>query len=223
MTRTVDTLAQSVAAALRQAIQDGVYLSGDKLIELAISQEMNVSQNTAREAIHILEYEGWAQKRARYGSHVRTFTREEAEEVYALWASVSALALGWALEHIPRTHLTQSLLPVIDNARAQVDTGNTHGVLSTLFNFHEALSSVIEHIGHRPQTGELLMRLRNQARLLELTRERQFPRSRAEWDALVLEYEHLMGMVKFADSNAAREAINERIEADGKALLGAIY
>ncbi len=218
-----DTLAQSVASALRQAIQDGFYVSGDKLIELAISQEMNVSQNTAREALHILEYEGWAQKRARHGSHVRTFTHEEAEEVYALWASVSGLALAWALEHIPRANLTQSLLPVIDNARAQVDAGNTHGVLSTLFTFHEALASVIEHIGNRPQTAELLMRLRNQARLLELTRERLNPRSRAEWDALVAEYEHLIGMVKFADSSAAREAITLRIEADGKALLGASY
>ena len=218
-----DTLAQSVASALRQAIQDGFYICGDRLIELAISQEMNVSQNTAREAIHILEQEGWAQKRARYGSHVYMFTREEAEEVYALWSSTSALALGWALENIPRAQLTQSLHPVIDNARAQVDAGNTHGVLSTLFTFHEALELVIERTGKRPQTAALLMRLRNQARLLELTRERLQPRTRAEWDALVGEYEHLIGIVKFADSSAAHEAISQRIASDGKALVGASY
>jgi DNA-binding GntR family transcriptional regulator len=223
MTQARETMAEAVAASLRQAIQDGFYICGDRLVELAIAQEMGVSQNTAREALYILEREGWAQKRPRCGSFVRGFTRDEVEELYALWASVAGLALAWMLEHIPRTHLTQSLIPVIESARAQVDASNTHGVLASLFAFHEALTAVLEHSGKRTQTAALLMRLHNQARLLELARARQQPRSRAEWDALVAEYEYLMGMIKFANSADAKEAISGRIEADGRAVLGALY
>jgi DNA-binding GntR family transcriptional regulator len=53
MTRS--TLAESVADVLRHAIFQGAYLSGERLVELTIAQEMNVSQNTAREALRLLE------------------------------------------------------------------------------------------------------------------------------------------------------------------------
>ncbi|NWF67905.1 MAG: GntR family transcriptional regulator [Chloroflexi bacterium] len=220
---TSDTLAQSVASALRQAIQDGVYTCGDRLVELAISQEMSVSQNTARDAIYILEREGWAQKRARHGSFVRTFTRDEAEEVYALWAAVSALALSWALENIHRARLMQNLQPVVTQAHSVADAGHGHSVLAAIFNFHQVLASVIDRIGGRPQTAELLMRLRNQARLLELLREKQAPRTLEQWQALVAAYETLLGIIKFGDSYAAKSAIRQRIEADGAALLAVCY
>jgi DNA-binding GntR family transcriptional regulator len=216
-----DTLAQSVAAALRQAIQDGVYTCGDRLVELAISQEMTVSQNTARDALYILEREGWAVKQARRGTHVRAFTRSEADEVYALWAAVSELALGWALDNVPRAMITQHLQPVISNTRTLATTGNTHGALTALFHFHRILGSAIDH--SRSQTAELLMRLRNQAHLLEIAREHRAPRSNTEWEAYIVAYETLLGVIKFGSGHEAQEAIRQRIEADGKALLAASY
>ena len=61
MTRS--TLAESVAGALRHAIFQGAYLGGERLVELTIAQEMNVSQNTVRDALRLLEKDGLVVKR----------------------------------------------------------------------------------------------------------------------------------------------------------------
>ena len=101
------TLAERVAAALRHAIFQEAYLAGDRLVELTIAHDMNVSQNTARDALRLLEQEGLVVKRARYGTHVCDYAPEEAAEIYALWAAVEKLALRWVLANICPEQIAQ--------------------------------------------------------------------------------------------------------------------
>ena len=63
---TKATRAETVAAALREAILKGDYLSGERLIELSLAKTFDVSQNTVRDAMRLLEQDGWVVKHARH-------------------------------------------------------------------------------------------------------------------------------------------------------------
>ncbi len=96
------TLAESVAAAIRAGILDGKYLSGERLIELNLAKTMGVSQITVRDALRILEQEGWVTKNPRRGVYVRSFTSDAAEEVYALIRTFEGLAMEWVFDKYTR-------------------------------------------------------------------------------------------------------------------------
>lgn len=64
-------LYQQLAAELKQRIETGVYQVGEKLpAERFISEEMNVSRTVVREAIIMLEVEGYVEVRKGSGIHV---------------------------------------------------------------------------------------------------------------------------------------------------------
>lgn len=64
-------LYQQLAAELKQRIESGVYLVGEKLpAERYISEEMNVSRTVVREAIIMLEVEGYVEVRKGLGIYV---------------------------------------------------------------------------------------------------------------------------------------------------------
>jgi GntR family hexuronate regulon transcriptional repressor len=64
-------LYQQLAATLKERIERGIYPVGDKLpAERLISEEMNVSRTVVREAIIMLEVEGYVEVRKGSGIHV---------------------------------------------------------------------------------------------------------------------------------------------------------
>lgn len=68
-------LYQQIANILKQRIKDGSYLLGGKLpTEKLIAEEMNVSRTVVREAIIMLEVEGFVEARKGSGIHVISIT-----------------------------------------------------------------------------------------------------------------------------------------------------
>src|SRR5476649_2912344 len=64
-------LYQQLAATLKERVETGVYPVGEKLpAERLISDEMNVSRTVVREAIIMLEVEGYVEVRKGSGIHV---------------------------------------------------------------------------------------------------------------------------------------------------------
>jgi DNA-binding GntR family transcriptional regulator len=184
------TLAQIVADGLRQSLRDGVYVCGERLVELTIAHDMNVSQNTVRDALRILEQEGWVVKRARYGVIVRDFTPVEAEELYALWSTMEQLALGWAMEHITSDTAAQ-LRRELDGAYDHAQSQNVRALQEALFNFHASIATIAD----KSQTAAILRHIRNQVRLLENVREAHDPRTRSACMTLVEQYNTLMEQI----------------------------
>ena len=158
------TLSEIVADVLRQAICDGTYVCGDRLVELTIAHEMNVSQNTARDALRILEREGWVVKRPRYGVYVRDFSATEVDEIYLLRGALEPLMIEWAFANGLSSH-TEQMREFYDEARNFADLGNLRGMRRSLAAIHESWLSIGDH----PRTAEILTHLHNQCCLLEAT------------------------------------------------------
>jgi len=208
------TLAENVAYTLRHAIQFGEYLSGERLVELTLAHELAVSQNTVRDALRILEQEGWVVKQARRGVFVKTFNKAEAEEIYTLWAAIESLALAWALRAITPSHLDFLARP-LEDMEQHIQLSNWKGAQESAFRFHEALI----YVAGKSQTAELLARLLNAARLLENLRELRFPRGGQGWRTELEAYRMVHHRIAAGDLERARLALNELIMADAVEVM----
>lgn len=210
-----DTRAGIAADTLRQAIWDGVYPCGERLIELTLAQELKVSQNTIREALRILAQEGWVVHKARRGVYVRSFTADEAEEVYELWAIIEQQAFAWAVDRLTRVEVLAALRPTVQEARDLLTAGRWLAAWEALLRFHQTIAQ----LAGRSQTQTLLQQLYNQARLLEVEYEFHQPRSPDARQQRVEAYEQLLGIIKFSDSKEAAQALAARIQDESKLIV----
>ena len=207
------TLAENVAEALRHAIFQGAYISGERLVELTIAQEMNVSQNTVRDALRLLERDGLVVKRSHIGTRVRAYSSEEARELYTQWATQEPLALGWALNRISRAQLDD--LSALTNAmRAAVSNRHPSEVQEKRFQFH----TLLVQVSGKPQTIAMLHNLRNQIRLLENLRQSMTPRSLQQYVLMLAHYDALIEALHVHNLEQGQARLKAIIEEDAQAF-----
>ncbi len=202
------TRAETVAETIRAAILSGRYRSGERLIELRIAQQLEVSQNTIRDALRILEQEGWVVKTPRLGVHVRQFSASDAAEIGALIASVETLALRWAIPHLDRNARAQ-LRALIRAARQFAHDGDQRQAFEQLLRFHQQISAAAQ----KPLTEQVLEALYNQLRLLDALRQAHAPRSDRELTAQIDEHEALLKLIDAGEVEAACQQLRTLIDA----------
>lgn len=208
------TRAEMVADRIRQAVRAGVYVSGDRLIELTLAHQMGVSQNTVRDALRLLEAEGWVVKHSRHGVYVRVFSREEVIELYALWAAVESLALRWTIERISKKDVIH-LRRVLANGQREALTGDLQAAMEAVLEFH----TLIGRLSARPQTEALLQSLHNRVWLLEVLRQMRAPRGLRAHEARLMLYEKLVSLMEAGDADAAEELLRYLIRTEGETLV----
>lgn len=207
-------LSEIVADTLRQSLKDGVYTCGERLAESVIAREMNVSQNTARDALGFLEKEGWLIKRPRRGMIVREFIIEEVRELYMLRATLERLALNWALDVITEDDKLR-LANTISEARLHAGVGNRRGLRESIFGFHEVLLEIAD----RPQTTQMIQNLHNQCRLLENLRVENDPRDSDSLAQIITDYGNLLTRIRYDERKAAANTLYDMVMEEGRLLL----
>ena len=175
-----ETRACAVAEQVRADILSGVYLSGERLRELALAARLGVSQTTVRDGLALLECEGWVIKRPRYGVTVRAFTPVEAADVYDLIGLLTPLTFERTVEPARKPRLRELNEP-LDAARRAAGDKKTNPALNALLDWHIALADIAE----RPVTSDVLTGLIRRAQLIESVREARAPLPPAALGALV--------------------------------------
>lgn len=208
------TRAQSAADTLRQSIRYGDYFCGERLVEMNLAHELHLSQNTIREALFLLEQEGWVEKISRRGVRVRRFSPDEAAELYALWAANETLALEWAMPNLTIAE-HERLRQTIQTADRAARTGQWHLAIDTIFALHLQLTKLAQ----KAQTAAILQKLHHQARLLENVRLRLAPLSLEDWGGRLSMYQALLEAVGWGDSPAARQHLMTVIMVNTSSIL----
>ncbi|MBI5434023.1 MAG: GntR family transcriptional regulator [Planctomycetes bacterium] len=94
------SLAQQVAASLRNAILDGRIAGGSVLRQSALARELGVSVIPLREALRQLEGEGLVHHAAHRGVVVATFDAEDVRELVEICRALETLAFPRALPNV---------------------------------------------------------------------------------------------------------------------------
>lgn len=112
---------QHVINTLHQAIRDGVYKAGDRLIENQLTRDLGVSRSSVREALRRLAADGLIELRHHKGAVVKSLDRREIIEILAVREVLEGFAAGLAAGNIGKEDnrdRTSTLLARIRQIRA---------------------------------------------------------------------------------------------------------
>lgn len=162
LTRTLPT---QVADHLRERILSGKYALGDRIVEVDVASELQVSRNTLRSALQTLTFEGLLVQNQFRSTYV-TFPRSiDVFETYTLRNALEAMACRLAAERAA-TVGTADLEATLSRMSAAVKAKNVTVMKEADLAFHLA---VIDLAGHSRLREHYLM-LHGQTRLyLNLT------------------------------------------------------
>jgi DNA-binding GntR family transcriptional regulator len=193
------TRAEVIATQLRADIAQGALLSGERLRELPLAEQLGVSQATVREALALLEREGWVAKQPRRGVYVRAFSPAEADDIYSLIGVLMPLVFERVIDAARKPRL-RDLTVYLDAAQERIDRHQGEKTLHALLDFDLALAQLAE----RPATAELLTSLLNRAQIIEAVREARAPLPTRDLSALVLRHRDLQRALAMGDLDLAR-------------------
>lgn len=127
-----------------QRILDGTYRPGDRVKELALVQELGVSQAPVREALRELEAMRFIESEPFRGARVRQVSREELSATYPVRAVLEELAGTLAAPRVEDDTL-RMLEAALQQMREAARSHDQHGLLVHDARFHEI---VVETAGN---------------------------------------------------------------------------
>jgi DNA-binding GntR family transcriptional regulator len=98
-------LADTVYAALRQAILEREFVPGEPLTEGDLSRRFRVSRTPVREALAKLERDRLVRVVPKKGAFVRALSHDEIRDLYEVREALEALAVRLATPHLSREEL----------------------------------------------------------------------------------------------------------------------
>lgn len=129
-----------VASELRRLILDGSLEPGERLVEDRLAQQLGVSRNPVREAMRVLEAEGFLDVVSRRGAFVATLSARQAEELFEVRLALEPLGARLAAAAAdPDAALIARAWAILELVR---DSGPEQD-LDTLSTLHTELHSLI--------------------------------------------------------------------------------
>jgi len=134
-------LSEQVKEYIVNAILNGEFKPGDRIVESSLARSLGVSQAPVREAIRDLVLLGFLETEPYKGTSVRSFSREDLWEVYAVRAALEALAARLATGHL--TEADVKTLEGILNEMVKAGRDQDLDKMTLLDNdFHETILQI---------------------------------------------------------------------------------
>ena len=142
---SVSNLRTQILDQMRNAILDGLFLPGQKLVETSISKRLGVSRAPLREALMALESEGLVVTIPRRGSFVVDIGDKDIEEIYSLRLLLECGALKRAMKRISEEDLG-GMQRLVDDLGAVISARATRlEVVQRDMAFHETICRLADH------------------------------------------------------------------------------
>lgn len=137
-------LSDQVKEILLKRILDGEYSPGDRLVEMHIAQEFEISQAPVREALRELEALGFVESEPYRGTRVRAVTKSELTEIYPVRAALEEVAARAAAVHLAGN--VEALEAELEAMHAAAEKGDLYEEVQHDVKFHRL---IVEASGNR--------------------------------------------------------------------------
>jgi DNA-binding GntR family transcriptional regulator len=128
-------LSDQVKDRLLQAILDGRYPPGARIVETRVARELGTSQAPVREALRDLEALGVVETAAFRGARVRRPSAAELLEAFGIRAELESLGARLAIPRLTEADL-EDLRALVDEMRRAADLGDTFAEATADAAFH---------------------------------------------------------------------------------------
>lgn len=139
--RPASSLADTVADSIRQQLINGELSAGERLSEVALSQQFEISRNTLREVFRILMKEGLLRHEANRGVFVAIPSIADIIDIYRVRRIIECQALekSW-----PMHPAQQQMSKAVEAAAAARNMRDWRAVGTANMNFHIAIVALAD-------------------------------------------------------------------------------
>ncbi|TCC17923.1 GntR family transcriptional regulator [Kribbella sindirgiensis] len=201
-------LREQVLAELRRRIVDGEYHEGERLTETRLADDFGVSRNPVREALRVVEAEGFVQILPRRGAVVATLDETAVRDLFAVREQLETLAAGLAAERATPAGIS-TLRRLVEEANDATKAEDFDRVAELNSEFHRA---VIEVSGNRWLLSISAAMYHHVHWVFRVGAAQRAPHSSEE-------HVRLVEAIEAGDSAAASTAARLHVEAAAKAAL----
>lgn len=199
-------LREVVAAELRRLILGGHLVPGERLVEDRLAEQLGVSRNPVREAIRVLEAEGFVNTSARRGASVAALEDQQADDIFEVRLALEPLGarLAAGADDPGAVRRMREVL-----AEAQDDSADRD--LDHLADLHSALHGIVfEMTGNAYLIGIAIPMVKRGQWLLRQKSPLRDPRAWAQHHDLIGAIE--AGDPDLAEAEARRHVLTMRHE-----------
>ncbi|MGO3647204.1 MAG: GntR family transcriptional regulator [Candidatus Corynebacterium faecigallinarum] len=217
--------AQSVAAALRQAVSAGEYSPGEKLNEVIVAEKMGISRNTLREGFASLAAEGIIDRIPHRGVFITSPTAADVLSLFRARAVVETGAVLWgteldvdALDRIVSTAEAAETADVesVDSVESVESVDSAAAIALANQEFHRALVGAAGSALLDEEMDRLLARMR----LVFLAVERVRPNLHGDFVAV---NRQIVTMLRDGDRDAAAAMLRASLVETGETLAAIVH
>ena len=105
---STSSLVEQVRDQMQDAITNGTFQPGDRIVESDVAATLGVSRGPVREAARLLEQKGLVVSIPRRGFFVREFSRTQIEDLYELREWIQVAAVRCAVDRATDTDLARA-------------------------------------------------------------------------------------------------------------------
>lgn len=216
MTKSVaksETAVDHVTQAVRQAVLDGQFQQGDRLVVADIAQRFGVSVGPVREAIRRLVGEGVLEFTPHRGATVPALSERDVRHIFQLREAIEGYAAKLAAENIHRADYAERMTYVLARLRETV-----HADPEVVSDVHQLFHDELYEIAGNPAIREAAMRLTfplNRARFIALM-------GRTRVEASLREHELIIDAILAGDALRAERAMRAHLHSGAIAVCDAL-
>lgn len=150
-------LRELVCENIRQAIIDGTFSPGERLMEIQLADEMGVSRTPVREAIRKLELEGFVVMIPRRGTYVADISIRDITEIYEIRTCLDVLSAGLAAERI-----TDEELEVLNRLLVEIGQYIAENNMEKIVEADTAFHDILYQASRNERLRSIINNLREQ-------------------------------------------------------------
>ena len=133
------SLSRRIYSTVRERIILGQYPQGSRLPEKRIGEELDVSRVPLREAVPLLERDGFVHSYPRRGAVVARWDAKAIDDLFDARLSLEVGAARYAARQVARGGSMDALNDALDKAQRMVAAGDAYAIARSSTAFHEAV------------------------------------------------------------------------------------
>ena len=195
-------LREVVFRALRNAIVQGEFQPGERLMVVTIANKLGVSRTPVREAIRMLELEGLVVMIPRKGAEVANITVKDLKDALEVRMAIEALSVRLACKRIDEKG-KEELKQVCIAFREAINSKLVPAIVEADEVFH----NTIYKLSLNPRLINIAQNLREQVYRYRVEYVKDF----SYHDNLVTEHDQITNAILLGDADTAERVMNEHI------------
>lgn len=209
-----NTVVDYTIEVLRDAISNGRFVPGQRLIVADITQEFEVSAGPVREAIRRLTGEGLVEIVPHRGASVRQIGIKDLEEIYQLREAIEGVAARCATENLKDLRHKAELKDLEREMHEIMSSRDGERFLDNNRRFHDFIYRMADNERMRQLLQQLMMPI------YQLRLPHRMPSE--DMTASFEGHQRIISAIQAADPAAAEQAMRDHVAQSGRGLISAL-